>query len=295
MELTARKMQKRNPTDRNEVRRGKGEAEMKKRKVFALLWAFGLLAGASGMTAFAAEQNVEEAAAQEASLTEPDVKAAAQEASSEEPYVSRIVSFTDCTGMHVTYDANASREYIYEVEDGVLTGVKVKKADDTGAVTEQTHKFEGTVELQQPVEGEKYTSIAADLFGSNKQITYVKLPAGVTVVTAESFRGCTALKSVYLPSTVKTIEKEAFRDCTAMTQIAVPKSVTAIGAGAFQGDTKLQMIYFRGEKGPESIGENAIPGAEEAEELVIAAQKGSSAEAYAEENGLPFEENEPEE
>ena len=55
------------------------------------------------------------------------------------------------------------------------------------------------------------------------------------------------------------------------------------------------MIYFRGEKGPESIGENAIPGAEEAEELVIAAQKGSSAEAYAEENGLPFEENEPEE
>ena len=281
MELTARKMQKRNPTDRNEVRRGKGEAEMKKRKVFALLWAFGLLAGASGMTAFAAEQNVEEAAA--------------QEASSEEPYVSRIVSFTDCTGMHVTYDANASREYIYEVEDGVLTGVKVKKADDTGAVTEQTHKFEGTVELQQPVEGEKYTSIAADLFGGNKQITYVKLPAGVTVVTAESFRGCTALKSVYLPSTVKTIEKEAFRDCTAMTQIAVPKSVTAIGAGAFQGDTKLQMIYFRGEKGPESIGENAIPGAEEAEELVIAAQKGSSAEAYAEENGLPFEENEPEE
>ena len=281
MELTARKMQKRNPTDRNEVRRGKGEAEMKKRKVFALLWAFGLLAGASGMTAFAAEQNVEEAAA--------------QEASSEEPYVSRIVSFTDCTGMHVTYDANASREYIYEVEDGVLTGVKVKKADDTGAVTEQTHKFEGTVELQQPVEGEKYTSIAADLFGGNKQITYVKLPAGVTAVTAESFRGCTALKSVYLPSTVKTIEKEAFRDCTAMTQIAVPKSVTAIGAGAFQGDTKLQMIYFRGEKGPESIGENAIPGAEEAEELVIAAQKGSSAEAYAEENGLPFEENEPEE
>ena len=281
MELTARKMQKRNPTDRNEVRRGKGEAEMKKRKVFALLWAFGLLAGASGMTVFAAEQNVEEAAA--------------QEASSEEPYGSRIVSFTDCTGMHVTYDANASREYIYEVEDGVLTGVKVKKADDTGAVTEQTHKFEGTVELQQPVEGEKYTSIAADLFGGNKQITYVKLPAGVTAVTAESFRGCTALKSVYLPSTVKTIEKEAFRDCTAMTQIAVPKSVTAIGAGAFQGDTKLQMIYFRGEKGPESIGENAIPGAEEAEELVIAAQKGSSAEAYAEENGLPFEENEPEE
>ena len=98
MELTARKMQKRNPTDRNEVRRGKGEAEMKKRKVFALLWAFGLLAGASGMTAFAAEQNVEVQEREVSSFTEPDGKGAGQGAFSGGPYGGRVGSFTDCHG-----------------------------------------------------------------------------------------------------------------------------------------------------------------------------------------------------
>lgn len=245
---------------------------MNRRKIFALLWTFGLLVGANGMTAFAAEQKALEEAA--------------------ENYVSRIVSFTDGTGMRVTYDANASRQYVYEVEDGVLTDVKVKKTDAEGATVLEANHFEGTVELQQPEEGEKYTSIAADLFGGNTNITYVKLPAGVTTIAAESFQGCTALKSVYLPASVTSIGKGAFRDCTVMTQIAIPKSVTVIGDGAFQGDSKLQKLYFKGGDELTSIGLEAFPGADMAKDLVIVADKGSMAETYAEENGISFEENE---
>lgn len=237
---------------------------MSKRKIFVWLWAFGLLAGANAMTVFASEQKEQE---------------------------TRIVSFTDCTGMRVTYDANASRQYVYEVEDGVLTDVKVKKAGEDGTDVLEPNRFEGTVELQQPEEGEKYTSVSADLFGGNTHITYVKLPVGVTAVSADSFRGCTALKSVYLPSTVTSIEEGAFRDCTAMTQLAVPKSVTAIGDNAFRGDTKLQTLYFKAGDRLASIGTDAFPNTDEAEELVIVAQKGSAAETYAEENGIPFEEN----
>lgn len=271
-----------NLPETSNVRRGKGEIEMRKTKVFALLWAFGLMVGVNGMTVLAAEQGVEDTAKEE---------------SAAEAYVSRIVSFTDCTGMRVTYDANASRQYVYEVKNGVLTDVKIKKTDKEGASVLEANQFEGTVELQQPEEGEKYTSIAADLFGGSSHITYVKLPAGVTTITAESFRGCTALKSVYLPSTIKTIEKEAFRDCTDMTQIAVPKSVTTIADGAFKGDTKLQTVYFRSGDTDTliTIGADAFPGADEAKELVITANKGSGAEAYAIENGLTFEESEPEE
>lgn len=261
----------------------KVELVMDRRKVFILLWAFGLMMGINGATVLAAEQGVEETTEKENAV--------------EETYVSRVVTFTDCTGMQVTYDANASREYIYEVEDGVLKGVKVKKTDETGAWVSEAVKFEGNVELKQPEEGEKYTSVAADLLSGNRSVTYVKLPAGVTTITAESFRGCTALKSVYLPATVATIEREAFRECTSMTQLAVPKSVVTIGESAFQGDTKLQMLYFRdGDSGALTvIGANAFPGADEAKELVIIAKKGSKAESYAKENGLSFEENEPEE
>lgn len=251
---------------------------MNRRKVFALLWACSLALCANGMTVLAAEQGVEETA---------------KEDTASETYVSRIVSFTDCTGMRVTYDANASRQYVYEVEDGVLTGVKVEKVDEEGVPVLVENQFEGTVELQQPEEGEQYNAISADLFGGNSRITYVKLPAGVTAIKTESFRGCTALKSVYLPSTVQTIEKEAFRDCTAMTQIAVPKSVATIGDNAFKGDKKLQTIYFRSENSDEltSIGADAFPGTDEAGKLVIVAKKGSKAESYAKENGLAFEES----
>lgn len=245
-----------------------------------MLCACSLTAGVNGMKVFAAEERAEE-----------------KEVSTTEAQVSRIVSFTDCTGMHVTYDANASRQYIYEVENGVLTAVKVKKNDADGSIVPETHTFEGTVELQQPETGEKYTSVAADLFGGNPHITYVKLPAGVTTIVAESFRGCTALKSVYLPSTVETIEKNAFRGCTSMTQIALPKSVLTIGDNAFAGDTRLRMVYFReGNSEREiAIAANAFPGADEAANLVIVSEKGSSAETYAEENGLSFEESELEE
>jgi len=254
---------------------------MKRRKVFVWLLASGLAVSAGGMTVLAAEQGVE---------------AEAKEDAGTEAYVSRIVSFTDCTGMRVTYDANASRQYVYEVEDGVLTDVKVEKTNEDGEAFLETPEFEGNVELQQPEEGETYTSIAADLFAGNRKVTYVKLPSGVSSITAESFRGCTALKSVYLPSTVKTIEKEAFRDCTAMTSIALPKSLLSVEEGAFLGATELELIYFRdGDFEGISIGANAFPSADEADELVVMAKKGSEAEVYARENGLTFEENEPDE
>ena len=75
-------------------------------------------------------------------------------------YVSRIVTFTDDTGMQVTYDANASTQYKYVVEGGVLKAV-MKTTTVSGNTTEEPVAFEGNVELKQPEEGEKYTSIAA--------------------------------------------------------------------------------------------------------------------------------------
>ena len=172
------------------------------------------------------------------SANDTDADTDAEETAEAKPYVSRMVTFSDDTGMRVTYDANASQMYDYVVTDGVLTAVNVKD-------TAQAVSFEGNVELKQPEEGEKYTSIAASVFGGNQDITYVKLPAGVTAVAANGFKGCTKLKSVYLPSTVNTIEAGAFENCTAMTQISVPKGVTAIGDNAFKNDTRLHLVYIK--------------------------------------------------
>ena len=176
-------------------------------------------------------------------------------------YVSRIVTFTDDTGMQVTYDANASTQYKYVVEGGVLKAV-MKTTTVSGNTTEEPVAFEGNVELKQPEEGEKYTSIAASVFGGNQKITYVKLPAGLESVGAETFKGCTALKGVYLPASVNKIENSAFENCTAMTQINIPKAVTAIGDSAFKGDVRLYLVFMKDVNYSElkSIGAEAFNG-----------------------------------
>ena len=210
---------------------------MKKKKVAALLLTLGLAVSGNGMVTLAAEQGTEAPAAetkQEPAAVEKDEMA-----------VSRIVSVTDYTGLEVTYDAIIALSYIYEVEDAVLTGVKCRTVDDNGRETLTAVSFEGNVELKQPEEGERYETIAPDVFGGNELITYVKLPAGVTVIAEEGFKGCTALKSVYLPSTVEKIGAGAFENCTAMTQICLPRTITVIGDRAFKGDGKLQTVQIK--------------------------------------------------
>ena len=197
----------------------------------------------------------------------PDEEAPAEEESEELPKVIkhevRMMTFTDDTGLKITYDANAAANYKYTVENGVLT--KVEEANGTDADGNPIWKdvaFTGNVELTQPAGEKEYTSVAASLFSGNKDITYVKLPDGVTSIGDNTFKDCTGLKGVYLPSTVTLIGTSAFESCTSMTQIAVPKAVTAIGNSAFKNDAKLYMVYMKNvdNSALTSIGDSAFEG-----------------------------------
>lgn len=198
----------------------------------------------------------------------PDEEEPAEEESEELPEVIkhevRMMTFTDDTGLKITYDANAAKNYKYIVDsNGVLTEVKEAEGTDAdGNPIWENATFTGNVELIQPEEGEKYTSVAAKLFSGNRNVTYVKLPDGVTSIAGETFSGCTALKGAYLPATVISIGDSAFEGCTALTQIAVPKVVTSIGNKAFKGDARLYMVYMKDVDYSEltSIGDSAFEG-----------------------------------
>lgn len=242
---------------------------MRKRNVAALLLTLGLTVGGNGTVVLAAEQGIEplaetsleagalekettvETAPKEKQKTEGTKEAVMeeqvgeQEDADETSYIRRIVSFTDYTGMRVTYDANQSLKYVYEVEDDVLVGVKCSKADVNGEEVLENVSFEGNIELKQPKTGKQYTSIAPELFQGNQNLTYVKLPAGITSVAAESFLGCTTLKGIYLPSTVNRIEDRAFEGCKDMEQISLPKALTYIGDSAFKGNVKLRVVHIK--------------------------------------------------
>ncbi len=160
----------------------------------------------------------------------------------------RMMSFTDASGLQITFDANAAEKNADNViidENGVLTGIK------EGATVE------GVVDLRKV----EFTEIGEGAFAGIK-VTYVMLPKTVTSIGKNGFSGCAGLKGISIPSKLSTIGEGAFETCTNLTQLAIPNSVTSIGANAFKGDYRLFMVnmpsadYSR----LETIGDSAFEG-----------------------------------
>ncbi|MCM1088493.1 MAG: leucine-rich repeat protein [Muribaculaceae bacterium] len=139
-------------------------------------------------------------------------------------------TFTDETGMVVTYDA--SEEYQYTVTAGVLTDIRTSNGE---AVS-------GTVVISS-AKGIK--TIGENAFQGNREVTYVKLPSGVEAIGQNAFKNCEKLEGITIPTGVETIGDGAFEDCQALTQLAIPKTVTTIGSRAFYGDASLFMVYMK--------------------------------------------------
>ena len=143
----------------------------------------------------------------------------------------RMMTFQDETGMRITYDANA--RYVYTVdESGTLTGI----------TNEDGSEVEGNVVLD---ETKGIRRIGSGAFTGNTKITYIKMPAGLTVIGADAFKGCTVLRGMTIPTGVTAIEESAFEGCSALTQFAMPATMESIGNRAFYGDSRLFMVYMK--------------------------------------------------
>lgn len=143
----------------------------------------------------------------------------------------KMMSFTDETGLRVTYNANEQYQYTID-ESGTLTAIKKENGDEV----------EGNIVLDAD---RGITKIASGAFTGNTKITYVKMPDGVTSIGENAFKGCTSLKGMTIPTGVSVIEASAFEGCSALTQFALPATVERIGNRAFYGDAHLFMVYMR--------------------------------------------------
>ena len=82
------------------------------------------------------------------------------------------------------------------------------------------------------------TVIEAEAFRGDTSLTgALVLPENVAVIGARAFEGCTGLTGqLVLPSTLTTIGSRAFADCTGLTgTVRIPSSVTSLAADAFEG------------------------------------------------------------
>ena len=86
------------------------------------------------------------------------------------------------------------------------------------------------------------------------------IPNTILEIGDYTFSNCSSLRNVIIPDSVTKIGLEAFFDCTNLTKIIIPDSVTSIGTDAF------------------GLIDN----------LTIICNPGSTAEAYAKENGIKY-------
>ena len=143
-----------------------------------------------------------------------------------------------------------------------------------GITTISERCFFNCTSLKSVVIPQSVTSIGGLAFFGCGSLADIVIPSGVKSIEENTFYGCDSLTSVVIPDGVTSIGDEAFADCFRLTSIVIPASVTSIADDAFEwiGDW-----YYENDEDEECI-------------LTIKGYAGSYAEAYAKENGFPFEE-----
>ncbi len=122
---------------------------------------------------------------------------------------------------------------------------------------------------------------------SGTAISEITIPGSVHTIGEGAFRGCEKLEDVTIKYGVKTIDTETFCDCSKLTTLRLPASVTKLGERVFFYCWNLESLYI-----PPSVIEmgslgHDVPYLEKAE-FTIYGEKGSYAEAFANEHEYNF-------
>ncbi len=130
--------------------------------------------------------------------------------------------------------------------------------------------FQGSVHAESIIIPDSVKFIGTGAFMSCTSLNEVVVGEGITVIPAECFFSCPALKSVTLPDKLESIGYEAFF-CCPDADIEIPESVANIGENALgmQSD-------------PHSGTYIPVYG------FLIKGKNGSTAQNYADENGIDF-------
>lgn len=70
-------------------------------------------------------------------------------------------------------------------------------------------------------EGDKFTSLPADIFRDCRKLATIQLPAKITTIGSQAFSGCKALTEISFPEKVESIGSAAFMDCDNLLTIRV--------------------------------------------------------------------------
>ena len=145
------------------------------------------------------------------------------------------------------------------------------------------YAFSGCTGLTSVTIPDSVTSIGEYAFYCCTRLTSVTIPDSVTSIGNDAFIGCTGLTSVTIPDSVTWIGYYAFSGCTGLTSVDIPASVRTVYGSAFGSCANLESIYYYN---PTCYIESGVTPTS----TVIYGYAGSTAETYADDNGLIFRE-----
>lgn len=111
------------------------------------------------------------------------------------------------------------------------------------------------------------TAIGSEAFRGCFALTSLALPQTVTSIGDTAFQGCSNLETINIPSGVKAIEHDTFRGCEKLKDVTIPADVTSIGDRAFEACKTFKNIKIP--EGVTTIGKNAFEDCTQLETVVI--------------------------
>ena len=87
-----------------------------------------------------------------------------------------------------------------------------------------------------------YSESDVPWYSYRETITDIVLPAGLTNIGRNAFRGCKYVAGVTIPEGVTSIGDAAFQSCSSLTSVTIPEGVTSIGGSAFDYCSSLTSV-----------------------------------------------------
>ena len=127
-------------------------------------------------------------------------------------------------------------------------------ADGTGAIITEYTGSQMAVIIPATIQGMPVREIGSIPKGwqdsyavfSEKRITSVVIPNGVTLIGTAAFSGCRQLTQVTIPNSVTRIGRQAFFTCASLKSITLPDSITEIGDSVFYGTGLTSITWPKG-------------------------------------------------
>lgn len=197
---------------------------------------------------------------------------------------------------------------LHNIEESAFQGVKLKEIVLPNEMkTIGNSAFQNCNELEHIIFPDAMTKIGTYAFKGCSSLTEITLPDSLVSLSRGSFYGCTSLKSVVFGNGLQEIPWQCFGECKSLESAVIDNNITSIRNSAFSDCSALSYVYISDKV--TKLGDGVFSKCIGLEKMIILnptldltymdcvshtnytmyGVKGSTAQKYAEKNGIAFE------